>query len=117
MRRGGEVVEEHAVAEAGNGVLGIHVDVLERRRRDGRDGVDLGPERADRRDERGALRLGAEVEGLDADERAAAKRLGDVGDRRELEQPADGGHVVGHVGGPLAPGVEDLARALDRARA
>ena len=60
------------------------------------------------------LGLRAEIEGLDAHERAAAKRLGDVGDRRELEQPADGGHVVGHVGGPLAPGVQDLARALDR---
>ena len=73
-----------------------------------------GPEVAERRQQLGGLRLGQQRHRLDDDEVFAAQRVGHLRQRREGHQPADRGHLVGRGRGPLVPGVEDLARPLDR---
>ena len=51
---------------------------------------------------------------MDDRERPAAHRLGDLVDRRELEDPPDRGDLVGHRPDPVPPGVEHLGRPLPR---
>ena len=81
-----------------------------------RDRVHRRPERAQRREQRVGLGRVAEVDRLDDDERLAAQRLGDLRDRREVEDAPDRRHLVGHAAASqLAPGVQHLAAALDRA--
>ena len=56
-----------------------------------------------------------EVVGLDQHERFAADVFGDLRDRREVDEPAHRGELVGNVtSGQFAPGVQDLRAALDR---
>ena len=90
----------------------VHVQVLERRRRHAREGVDHRPELAQRPDKRGALALRPREDRLDDGEAAAAKRLGDLGHRREMQDPADRGDLIRHRLGPVAPGPQHLARLL-----
>jgi hypothetical protein len=52
--------------------------------------------------------------GLDEGETAASQGLGDVGDRREVQDPADRRDRVGEGLDPVAPGVLHLACPLDR---
>src|SRR3954447_2049234 len=113
-RGGGQLVEDHAVAVAGHRVLGVHVDMAERRGRDRGERVDLGLERAQRRQHLGR-RLGvAEVRAVDRDELAAADRLGDVGQRGDLEQSRGRRDRVGRRAAPLDVALEHLGRVLPR---
>ena len=75
---------------------------------------DLGAEREQRRDELAAGCLVAHVRDLDDDQVAAAQELGDLLDRRELEDAADRGDLVGRRLGPVAPGGEHVAGLLPR---
>jgi len=86
----------------------------QRRRRDGRERVDVRLERPKRRDELGALGLVADVDRLDDHDRAAAEGFRNVGERRDVEQAADRGDLVRHRLRPLPPSRQDLVRTLDR---
>ena len=55
---------------------------------------------------------GRAVDGLDHRERVAAEGVGHLRNRGEVHQPPDGGHLVRHVAGPLAPAVEDITGLL-----
>ena len=86
----------------------------QRPRRDGREGVDLRLEGEQRGEELAARCLVSLVRGLDDHDLAPAENLRDVRDRRELEHAPDGGDLRRQVAGPLGPGAEHLARALHR---
>ena len=90
------------------------MQVRQRRRRHGREGVHRGAELAQRRYERGTLARRSREHGFDDDEAVTAQRLGDVRERREVQDSAEGGDRVGNVLDPLAPGIQHLACALDR---
>ena len=53
-------------------------------------------------------------DGLDDGELAAAQVLGELLERRELEDPADRGDLLGHRPRPVEPRVQHLGRALPR---
>ncbi len=72
------------------------------------------PELAQRAQQLGTARLVAHVDGLDDDELLTAKRLGQLRQRRELQDPADRRHLVRHRGRPGVPGVQHLRGALPR---
>jgi hypothetical protein len=78
------------------------------------DGVHCRPECPQGTDEVRSRSLVAHVDDLDDGELAAPNRLGDLLERRELEDPADGSDLVGDVGRPLVPRVQHLGRALPR---
>jgi hypothetical protein len=63
-------------------LFGVHVQVAERRHRDGLDRVVEGSERAQWGEQLVGLGRVTDVVGLDDHERLAAQRLGDFGDRR-----------------------------------
>ena len=109
-----QVAQEPGVAGAGDRVLGVHVKVAERRHGHRGHRVQLGTEVADRLEHRGALGLVAEVDRLDHHERAAAHRLGDLLERRHVEDAADGGHLVGQRRDDAAPRLQDLLGTLLR---
>ena len=73
-----------------------------------------GPSQAQRADQLGAGARVAEVGSLDDGEGPAAQWFGDLGQRRQPQQVADGGDLVRDRCGPFAPGVQDLRGALDR---
>jgi len=77
-------------------------------RRHNRERVHRGAERAERLEELDALALVPEHDGLDDREAAAPQRLRDLRDRRELEDPADRGHLVRHGRRPGVPRVQHL---------
>jgi hypothetical protein len=111
---GGEVGEERAVALGGYRLLRVHVESLEPGGGDRREGVELGTECAKWADQLGADDGAAEAGGFHHRPGPAAQELGDLGEGRQPQDPADGGDRVRHRVGPLAPGVEDLCGALDR---
>ena len=76
-----------------------------------------GAERAQRREQ--LLGPGGVLadRAVDDDDRAAAQELRQLGQRREVHDPEGGGDGVRHGGGPLAPGVHDLAGLLGREHA
>ena len=90
------------------------MQLRERPRGDGREGVDLRLEGEQRGEELAARGLVPLVRGLHDHDLAAAEDLRDVRDRRELEHAPDGGDLLGDVARPLGPGAEHLAGALHR---
>ena len=91
----------------------VHVQLEQVGRGRRREGVHRGAQRAQRREQLRRGRLVAEVGHLDDDERLPAQRLGDVLERREVQDAPDRGGLVGHRAHPLAPGAQDLGGALD----
>jgi hypothetical protein len=82
--------------------------------RDGRKGIEVGLEIEQGTEKLAALALVAHEGGLDDDQLTAAERLGDLRDRRHLEEPPDRRDLVRHIGGPLGPAIEHLDGALRR---
>ena len=76
------------------GRVHVHLGELDRRHHPHR--VDLRAERPKRREPLDALGLGAERVRVDDRERPAAHRLRNLVERRELQDPPDRGHLVGH---------------------
>ena len=72
------------------------------------------PERAQRAQELVGRVLAQEGRCFDDDERSAAQRLGDVGDRRELQEPADRRDLIRHVFDPAPPCSQHLGSTLER---
>jgi hypothetical protein len=103
-----------AVALGGYRLLRVHVESLEPGGGNRREGVELGTECAQWADQLGADDGAAEAGGFHHRPGPAAHELGDLGEGRQPQDPADGGDLVRHRVGPLAPGVEDLCGALDR---
>jgi DNA-binding CsgD family transcriptional regulator len=56
--------------------------------------------------------LVTEEDQLQHGEALPAQRLGDHGQRRELQHPADRGDLVGNRAGPVQPGPEDFGRTV-----
>ena len=73
-----------------------------------------GPELAQRRQLLGAAGLVPEPGRLDHNERAPAQRLGDLLQRRHVQQASQRAHLLRHAGGPPVPGLEHLGRSLLR---
>jgi hypothetical protein len=95
---------------AGHRVLGVHVDVAQGGGRDRAEHVDLGRERAQRREHLGARLGGAQVRAVDRHEPAAANGLGDLLERRDLQEARGRGDrvrwsepVLGGWAGDLGP--------------
>jgi hypothetical protein len=102
------------VALKGDGLVGVHVLLAEGGGWDGCKGVELGAQPAQRLAQ---LRAGARVAeegGLNYHEGPTAQRFGQLRQRRQPQQVADGGDLVGHGGGPCVPGVQHLGGALYR---
>jgi hypothetical protein len=85
----GDVRQQRTVHHHGNRLLGIHVQSLERRPRDGRKRVDLRAKPAHRSDQIGARGLIAQIGGLDHGEGTAAKGLRDSPTLATLRLAAD----------------------------
>ena len=83
------------LAVVGDRVARVHVELGDPRRRLHREGVHRRPEGAQRLEQRTARLLAAEEDGLHERERLAAHRLGDLGERRELQDAADRGDLLG----------------------
>jgi hypothetical protein len=92
-----KMVDHEPVAGGRNWLLGVHVHVAERRHLDGGDRVVQRPERAQRREQLVGVDRVAEVVGLDDRERLATDRFGDLRDRREVQEPTDGGQLVRQI--------------------
>jgi len=86
----------------------------ERAGRDHGDGVELRIEHAQGRGESGTVALGAEKGQLDHGERPAAKVRGQLGQVRQLEDPAERRALIRHALEPFAPRVQDLQASSDR---
>ena len=99
-------------AEARHRALRVHVQVQQRRGVDGAERVELGLELAKRRQDLGRLLLGSEHGPVDDDEPASAERLGNVGQRRDLQQASRGGHLVGRRLCPLDVAAEHVGCLL-----
>ncbi|HEX6449118.1 MAG TPA: hypothetical protein VF060_06635 [Trebonia sp.] len=113
-RGGGEVGHERALALGGHRLVWVHVQLAERGGWEGREGVEFRAETAQRLGQFGAGARVAEVGGLDHGESPAAQRFGELRQRRQPHQMADGGDLVRHCGGPFTPGVQHLRGTLDR---
>ena len=87
----------------GTGSGGSMWRVGQLRRRQLGEGVDLGLELAQGREQATRLGLVGEDRGLHDDELAPAHSVGQVGKRRHLQEPSHRGDLVGDVAGPLGP--------------
>jgi hypothetical protein len=90
------------------------VDERQAARRHRAERVHLGLERAQRGEQLRGGGLVAEVGAVDRHEGAAGEELGDVRQRRDLDQARARADLVGRGAGPLDPGLEDLGAALPR---
>ena len=90
---GGELADDAVVGQPGLRVLGLHVQVAERRRRDERERVQLRAQVAQRLQQLAVLR--AEMGGLDDGVRTAAHQLGDVVAVGEAHHAGDRGDLGG----------------------
>ena len=114
-RVAGQWAGQHPVADPGNRLFGVHVQVAERGHRDSGDGVVDRAECAQRAEQRVGLGRVAGVVGLHDHERLAADLLGDLRDGREVEEAADRGELVRDLAaGQVGPGVQHLGSAPDR---
>ena len=101
-----QLVEHRRVAVIRARVLWVAVQPAQSRHRHGAERVELGAAgRAAAPAAGGGLRV-AEDRAVDDDELAAADRLGQLGQRRQLEDPGTRRDVVGRRARPLGPGVE-----------
>ena len=105
-RRVAELADERAVRDAGRRALGVHVQPDQRPGRHPVEGVDLGAEAAQQAEDRAASRVAAEHRPVDDDERAAAQRLGDRRQRREVEEAERRRDGVGRLGRPVGPAAQ-----------
>ena len=103
-----------AVADRRRVALGVVVQPDEPGGRHRRHRGQLGLELEQRSDQLAAALLVAHVGDLDDHDVAAAQRLGDDLDRWQLEDAADRGDLVGRRLGPVAPGLEHLARSCSQ---
>ena len=73
------------------------------------------PERVQRREQLVGFYRVAEVVGLDDRERLTTDGFGDPRDRRQIQEPPDGGQLVRQIAlSQLPPGVQDFRAAIDR---
>src|SRR4051795_91415 len=81
---------------------------------DRRERVQLRAEVAQRTQQLVGAVLAEQRRGLDDDERAAAERLRNVRDRRELEEASDGRDLLGNAVDPAPPRAQHFGSALER---
>src|ERR1700722_2486286 len=86
--------------------LRVHVEPGQLRGWDGRDRVDLGSQLSERTQMYGRVCFAAQVGDFNRHERPAAKRLRDVGQRRQVQEAAARGQLCGAGAGPGTPCVE-----------
>jgi hypothetical protein len=96
-------------------MLRVHVQVAERGRGDRRERVDFWPEFAQRRDQSRAVCLIPDVARFDHDERPPPQRLGDLGQRRNVEHASNRADLVRQLlTCPCSPRLEHLTGSLRR---
>jgi hypothetical protein len=111
-RLGRQRSEEAVVGAVRYRVARVHVQGADPGGRHRRESGERWSELAERSQQRRAVGLIAEIDRFDERERAAAKRLGDVRQRREAEDPANRRDLVRRRLGPFPPRVEHFRRAL-----
>ena len=110
-----KIVDHEPVAGGRDWLLGVHVYVAERRHLDGGDCVVESAERPQRGEQLVRLCRVADVVGIDDRKRLAADGFGELRDRREIHEPADGGELVRQSAlSQLPPGVQDFSATIDR---
>ena len=90
----------------------VHVHPREARGRHRGEGVDLRPQRPQRREELRSLGLRAEQRDLDRREGPTAQLLGELRERRQADHASHRGRGLGRLRGPGVPRVQHLRRAL-----
>jgi hypothetical protein len=113
-RRIVQVGEHHAVAGTGHRPLGIHVQTLQLLRGDRREGVHSRTELTQRPQQLVGAVLPEQRRRLDDDERLAPHRLGDVRNRRELQEAANRRHLIRDGVDPAPPRAQHLGAPLQR---
>ena len=109
----GQVVDQRVRAAVGERVARIHRQVAERGRRLHRERVQLRAERAQRRQQLAPRRLGAQERRVDDRERAPAHGLGELRQRREVDDVRPRGDLLGQAVQQRGPRAQDLGGPLE----
>ena len=111
-RRGRQLAEQQVRRAVGQRRRRVHVHPREARGRHRGEGVDLRPQRPQRREELRSLGVRAEQRDLDRREGPTAQLLGELRERRQADHASHRGRGLGRLRGPGVPRVQHLRRAL-----